>query len=890
MTEAFTITPPPVQLHSRRTTVARLAPSDAANAVAAAVSAFPDLSSLGLPSLPALPVIIPSSLASLGVPTSLATLGDALTAARLDLDAVPWLNADQESSAAVGGAAALVLAALAGEDRLAAPRPASMVGGQRAEAPYEGVPYAGVRGSYDHVKAAAFFAERPGAVLRRASAVWGITNELALGLLFDWKTGQLEKNEAKRAVGIRDILVALGPTFVKLGQALSIRPDLIPAAYADELASLQDEVPPFNSEQARDIMAKEYGVSPARLVPDVFATLSPDPVAAASIGQVFRGTTKDGVDVAVKVQRPDAHPLIALDLHLLRLAAPLQAAILKQDVDLELIDEWGSGFVNELDYRAEAEATAAFAAAMEERGLDAVSSPTVVEPLSTPKVLVTEWVDGTRLDQSDAADVPRLCGVALNAFLTMLLDTGTLHCDPHPGNLLRTRDGRLIILDWGMTQRVQPEIQYALIEYIAHITAEDYEAIPRDFVNMGFLTSAKEQEVRESGFLEPLTYMLKQLAEGGGPSKVRDRILAEARSQYPGLDDKELAKVMQKDMQRIVLEKRGDIATGDEIDVADVTKKFEQMARDNADNFKLPPYFLYLARAFATLEGLGLSVDEDFSIVAACFPFLAKRLLTDDSPRAEAALRSLLYSSAASAEGGAKGIDPEQLKDVLAGFTEYTESTASVGADDGRKAAVKEAADLLLAPNGSLIQTVLVDELANVFSAVSKAQVNGVLQRVAETGGLAGLPLAPARALANAAMPFTKPTPTDDAALALGRSLAAGVSGAAAAAQGGGDSEAGMKVPSLGEARAGLDAVAANLPPVAPLLPGAGVFTGRLFGALLRKTAGDIEHAQAQATEHGEGGADGAAALAGGVASGLRRVDEALTGALPERVRAKSKQ
>ena len=123
---------------------------------------------------------------------------------------------------------------------------------------------------------------------------------------------------------------------------------------------------------------------------------------------------------------------------------------------------------------------AAFVKAMAKRGLDAVTSPTVVNELSTDRLLISEWVDGTRLDRDGSDDVPRLCGVAINAYLTMLLDTGTLHCDPHPGNLLRTTDGRLCILDWGMTLDVPSSLQYALLEFIAHLISEDYEASDRD--------------------------------------------------------------------------------------------------------------------------------------------------------------------------------------------------------------------------------------------------------------------------------------------------------------------------------------------------------------------------------------------------------------------------
>ena len=115
---------------------------------------------------------------------------------------------------------------------------------------------------------------------------------------------------------------------------------------------------------------------------------------------------------------------------------------------------------------------------MERRGLGAVTSPSVVRELSTSCLLTTEWVDGTRLDLDASPDVPRLCGVAINAYLTMLLDTGVLHCDPHPGNLLRTTEGKLCILDWGMTLGVPQDLQYSLIEFIAHVNAEDSNPKP----------------------------------------------------------------------------------------------------------------------------------------------------------------------------------------------------------------------------------------------------------------------------------------------------------------------------------------------------------------------------------------------------------------------------
>jgi len=215
----------------------------------------------------------------------------------------------------------------------------------------------------------------------------------------------------------------------ELGQALSIRTDLIPEAYALELRQLQDAVPPFSSGEAYEILKEEFGVDD---LSRVFSSLSEKPVASASIGQVYRGVlAANGKEVAVKVQCPGILSEIALDLYILRLLSPIQTTLQntingaktdQADIDLAvaLVDEWGRGFVAETDYRLEADNTRNFEAAMRKRGLDAVCAPTVVSELTRDKVLVTEWVTGTRLDRDASPDVPRLCGVAINAYLTML--------------------------------------------------------------------------------------------------------------------------------------------------------------------------------------------------------------------------------------------------------------------------------------------------------------------------------------------------------------------------------------------------------------------------------------------------------------------------------------
>ena len=286
-------------------------------------------------------------------------------------------------------------------------------------------------------------------VLKRILRLASLTAVFNTGLLFDWlilgkllrdeEYTALRRNEPQRAKEALVLCQQLGPTFIKLGQALSIRTDLLPEIYALELRALQDAVPPFDSIEAREVLKRELGV---RDLNRLFETLSEEPVASASIGQVYRGTLRDSQkDVAVKVQRPGILGEIALDLYVLRLLTPIQTKLqnavnrqktTQEDIDtaVSLVDEWGRGFVAETDYRLEARNTVQFEEAMRMRKLDAVCAPAVVEDLVRDKVLVTEWVEGTRLDRDASDDVPRLCGVAINAYLTMLLDTGVLHCDP----------------------------------------------------------------------------------------------------------------------------------------------------------------------------------------------------------------------------------------------------------------------------------------------------------------------------------------------------------------------------------------------------------------------------------------------------------------------------
>lgn len=288
------------------------------------------------------------------------------------------------------------------------------------------------RGLYDPIAAQAYYSKHPKLVAQRVLELLRLSNRFIINILIDkYVTKREEQNRSQRASELLSLITKLGPTAIKVGQALSVRSDLIPTEFAEALSTLQDQVPPFPDKLAKKLLRSELGNERYQLL-GIDSKTKKGPVASASIGQVYKGSLGD-IQVAVKVQRPNVLAEIALDLYIVREFAPIYQKVMGSATNLQaLANEWGRGFIAELDYREEATNTIRFNYEMEARQLNAVCAPTVLTDYSTEQVLVTEWVDGTRLDQSDAADVPRLCAVALNAYLVMLLELKSLHCDPHP--------------------------------------------------------------------------------------------------------------------------------------------------------------------------------------------------------------------------------------------------------------------------------------------------------------------------------------------------------------------------------------------------------------------------------------------------------------------------
>src|SRR5919199_5237349 len=318
---------------------------------------------------------------------------------------------------------------------------------------------------YDPVAITAKYRKAPLQVLGRILNIALPSLSFAVSLWWDGVRGRSIKNNGRRAIQLREIVTKLGPAYIKVGQALSTRPDLVPAIFLEELALLQDQLPPFPNEVAYRFIEEELGDRPE----EIYAELTPQPVAAASLGQVYKGKLKTGETVAVKVQRPRLARRIALDIYILRrLAQWAQNNIKQVRSDLvAIMDEFGTRIFEEMDYTLEGRNAERFAELYGH--LQDIYIPRIYWEYTGRRVLTMEWINGTKLTNMEAIkergiDARHLINVGVQCSLRQLLEHGFFHADPHPGNLLATPEGKLAYLDFGMMSEVKPYQRYGLIE------------------------------------------------------------------------------------------------------------------------------------------------------------------------------------------------------------------------------------------------------------------------------------------------------------------------------------------------------------------------------------------------------------------------------------------
>lgn len=278
-------------------------------------------------------------------------------------------------------------------------------------------------------------------------------------------TGGAEE-EAAEAAGFASDLEAMGPTFVKLGQVLSTRADLLPQHYLEALSRLQDDVEPVPVAEIRRVVEDELGIA----VDDVFDAFDDEPLAAASVAQVHRARLGDGTEVVVKVQRPGIAETVRKDLEVLADLARVADAtteVGRRFAFVDFLDSFRTSFVAELDFRTEADNLHTFAELLSER--DHLAVPRPIDRLVTRRVLTMTYVEGRRVtDLTPLArhdfDGKAIADELVRAYIDQILIKGLVHADPHPGNMLLTPDGRLVLLDLGMVARLGHRMRQHMLD------------------------------------------------------------------------------------------------------------------------------------------------------------------------------------------------------------------------------------------------------------------------------------------------------------------------------------------------------------------------------------------------------------------------------------------
>ena len=382
----------------------------------------------------------------------------------------------------------------------------------------------------------------------------------------------------KQAAWLRESLIELGPTFIKIGQALGTRADLLPLEYVKELATLQDRVPQFSTAEAFAIIESELG----RSLRESYVEIDSEPIAAASLGQVYRARLHTGQEVAVKVQRPNLESTISFDVAILFRLVKLTNRFFpkaNENADWEgMLHEFHSTIFEEMDYVKEGRNADRFRYNF--RTWRAVRVPKIYWSHTNTRVLTLDFIRGTKVVDLDGLRAQRISPVKVNrllirCYLKQLLEDGFFHADPHPGNLLVMDSGHLAFFDFGMVGRIDPKLQTQMIDAFFHVVSRDVKGLGQDIIDLNFLKPGVDPEtvrpVVESLFTH---YLNLKLGEVNFKELTYD--LAEVIYEYP---------------------------------------------------FRLPSNFTYVMRALMTLEGIGVVTDPGFSFFETAKPFAKEFML-----------------------------------------------------------------------------------------------------------------------------------------------------------------------------------------------------------------------------------------------------------------------
>jgi predicted unusual protein kinase regulating ubiquinone biosynthesis (AarF/ABC1/UbiB family) len=406
------------------------------------------------------------------------------------------------------------------------------------------------------------------------------------------------KTQKRLAQRILTSLTALGPCFIKVGQALSTRPDLVRRDWLEELTRLQDDLPPFPSDLARQTIAAELGAD----VDELFDEFPSYPMAAASLGQVYRARMKDGRWVAVKVQRPNLPMILRRDLAIIRGLGVCSAPFLPLNLGFGLgtiIDEFGRSLFDEIDYRKEADNAEYFASLF--AGQPEVTIPEVERSLSSRRVLTTTWINGVKMVSRREVEAHHLDPAALIrtgviSGLKQLLEFGYFHADPHPGNLFALPGitdgmGHMAYVDFGMMDALSEKDRLTLTGAVVHLINRDFKGLAKDFQSLGFLHPQAD--------LEPIIPAL-------------DKVLGDAIGKNVG-----------------------------SFNFKSITDRFSELMYDYP--FRVPARFALIIRAVVSQEGLALRLDPNFRILQVAYPFVARRLLAGDTAEMREKLMEVIF-------------------------------------------------------------------------------------------------------------------------------------------------------------------------------------------------------------------------------------------------------
>ena len=480
----------------------------------------------------------------------------------------------------------------------------------------------------------------------------GLWWRLIDGWSWTYRHGEtVEDRQRRRAEWLLGRIVWLGPAFVKVGQSLATRPDLLPITYLDVLSALHDRLPPFPNEVAFAFIEEELGWKPETL----FDRFDTEPCAAASLGQVYHAVTFEGEEIAVKVQRPDLVHLISLDLALVRrLAVFIEQfpRLSRGQPWVSLVDEFGTKLFEELDYVHEAHLTQCFHTDVEH--MPGIYAPRVYWEFSSRRVLTTEYITGIKVTDKAAleaanVDIQHLLSRGVQANLRQLFEHGLFHADPHPGNLLvQPQGGTLVFIDFGMMGIVSDDQKERMIEIFVDVVNRRPENLKENLVALGFLRSdARWDEI------VPLANELFKTVFGAADRRYTFR---------------------------------------------DTTNLFAPLLYEY--EFRIPVNFAYITRAIMILEGISRQLDPDFDIWAVSAPYAARMMLTMPNPRLRQRLLDELL-----AENGE--VDWQRLEDLAALATHDTAFHLDT------EGLAEPALDMLLSPEGAALRRALIASILN---------------------------------------------------------------------------------------------------------------------------------------------------------------------------------